>query len=512
MGEVEPKRALAVVNAALRDIRNVRGTKPNFDSHTFRQRYVATLSSHFGSWGIDPPLSAKLAENVFKLHRNIVRKVDPFLRENYGFGIFRYDYDVDLLHNALLRIYGDHVGGILEDVSRDPGKAHAYISILDATAQAVQRNFALTDHIIREGYSLAPYAPYIRDHPRLYELVNRALRRRYPRLVTDLRHMMDVFFASDNLAKYLDAADMAVENLLRVRGKSSIPRQHITPYVVQVLPFALHASLIDSEPPKGSHATLFEISKFLFGPNGKYYLPNLRHLAQNHELYPLLIGIAKHWDRNLNPRLWDAFQRAMRHGPHTVREMVDVDGRVAWGHLWPHLSQTAIHDVSETDKDKTFISIGKNNPIDQLRALCEQPTCLYPANEQGQRYGVEYALNTKKGDVMPVIAVAHRVSKARGGKDRVVGRLTMFAHPSAGNIYLVSTPVGSVNLRHYVDAALRYAREVNRSAGEDVFKRVVVGGIGNLKFRIPVDDAYGDMIVRREGIHYVRDAKVVPVK
>ncbi len=512
MAEIPVERAEAAVNSALDDLKRIRRQKQDFDRPGFKQRYIATLSGHFGSWGIDPSLSADLAEKVFKLHRNVVKKVDSFLRENYGHDIFKYNYDVGLLHNALLRIYGDHASGILDDFSRDPGKKHAYLSILDATAQAVQRNFALTDHVIREGYSIAPYAPYLRDFPRLYELVNRALRRRYPRLVTDLRHMIELFFASNNQMKYLNAADRSIEALLRHKGKSAVPRQHITPYVVQILPFALHASLIDASPPAGPHAALYDVSRFLFGPNGKYYLPNLRVLAQHHELYPLLIGIAKQWDRELNPRLWDAFQHAMRNGPHAVRDLVDVDGRVSWGELWPHLSKTVIHDVSETEKQKTFISIGKNNPVDQFRALCEQPTCLYPANEQGQRYGVEYVLNTKKGEVLPVIAVAHRVGKGTGGKDRVVGRLTMFANPSVGNIYLVSTPVGSVDLRHYVDAAVRYAREVNRSAGQEVFHRVLVGGQGELTFRIPVDDAYGDMIVRRDGIHYLRDAKLVPVK
>jgi len=256
--------------------------------------------------------------------------------------------------------------------------------------------------------------------------------------------MLDVIFTSDYHVKYLAAADDTLAKLLAIAGKPTdrIPRQHITPYALSLVPIAMHAGLISSDFSGSDVRAAKEVSQFLFGPKGAEYTHRLLALSRDPSLAPVAIAIAKHWDTNLNPRLWDAFQLAMRKGKDALNELIDVDGRVAWDELWPHLSRTVMHTVENTPDHHLFVSISKRNILDQMRALCEQPTCLYPANREGQEYGARYVLDTKIGEVMPVIAVAHDVSKKRGGKSRVVGRLTMFADPGRGNVYLVSTPVG----------------------------------------------------------------------
>ncbi|GEM_PF-3269205 len=454
-------------------------------------------------------MAAELARRVMRLHGKIIQKVDPFLRKNYGHGVTDYNHDLELIRNALKRLYGDAKTGLLADIALEAARRRAYLNTLDAVSQAVQSNFAITDHVIREGYSLAPYAAYISEYSRLSSLVDRVLRRRYPRALTDLRHMMDIFFSAEHTDHYLTAADNALRKALLVRGKSGdkIPRSKVTSYVNVLTPIAIHAGLIDSRFEGSDVRAAAEVSRFLFGYWGRAYTQRMLSLARSPDLAPIAISVAKHWNKNLNPRLWDAFYTLIRHGHDGVRELVNTDGRVAWEELWPHLSNTVIHTIKDTDKAKTFISVSKLNVVDQLRGLCDQPTCLYPPNEQGQRYGVDYVLNTRKGDIMPVIAVAHRVSK-RSRADSVIGRITMFADPEHGNLHIVSTPVGSVDLDDFVRAAEAYARAVNRSAEQRVFERILVGGRGKHTFRLPVDDAYGDMIIRAKGQHYLRDAAV----
>jgi len=496
------------VAEAFQDLHDLVTSKEfSFKRPTSKSQYVALLGAHLGSWGTPPPLSSDIAHHVFDLHRQVVSKVTPFLRETYGPEYAEYVHDY--IKNALVRLYGDASTGFLSEVARDRRSRSAYLRALAATVQAVQPNAAITDHIIREGYSLAPYAAILHPYPRLSKLVDRALRRRYPRYVTDLRHMFDVIFSAEHRDEYLRAADLAVRDLLAHAGKNpnSIPRQHIGPYVSIIVPYALHASLIDSTPPQGAMRAAWTVHQFIFGPRGKDRFANFRAMVSDPDLYPILIGIAKHWEGDLNPRLWQAFSEGALRGKHAIREIIHTDGRAAWEDLWDALSQSHVHFLDEDGN--RFISVAKLNAVDQIRALSEQPTCLYPANPQGQRYGVEYALNTKKGEVMPVIAVAHHVS---GAKDRIIGRITMFVDPHHGNVHIVSTPVGSVPLDDYVAAAKEFAKSVNARAGKKVLQRIVIGGRGSARFKLPVDDAYGDLIVKRRGRHYLRDASVVPVE
>lgn len=503
---VKPRELPKPVARAFEDIyRQVTDSEFSFAKPRSKTRYVGTLSAHFGSWGVPPSMSSEIAHHVFDLHSRLVAKVGPFLRKTYG-----PDYEAtvhDYIKNALIRIYGDASTGLLSEVARNEKARRAYLGALAATVHAVQPNAAITDHVIREGYSIAPYAAFVYRHPHIYGLLERALRRRYPRYLTDLRHMLELIISSNHSEEYLRAADSAIRDLLVKNGKdpNKIPRQHIGPYVTMMVPYAIHASLIDTPVRSGFVGTAWEVHRFLFGPSGKNNFSNFRLLLQDPGLYPVLLGIAKHWNGELNPRLWAVFSEGVRHGKRAISDFVATDGRVAWEDLWPHISQSYVHKAG----DSTFISISKLNTLDQLRALSEQPTCLYPANLEGQKYGVEYVLNTRKGDIMPIIAVAHSIS---GKNDRIVGRLTMFLDPQRGNLHIVSTPVGSVGLRQYVDAAKGFARVINESAGENVVKRVLVGGQGDLLFHIPVDDAYGDMIVKKRGRHYLRDASVVPVE
>lgn len=484
----------------------------SFEKHTSKQRYIGLVSAHLSTWGIPPDMAAELAEAVLNMHSKIVDKVGNYLRRTYG--PHYEDYAHDFIKNALVKIYGDANAGLLEDFARHPERRNAYLRVVKGVAKAVQSNPAITDHVIRESMIVAPYAAMVHKYPLLTQLIHRALERRYPRVLTDVRHAIEAAFGAEHTSHYLDAMEDTLRKVVSVNNPKGggIPRHHLHLYASAIIPIAAHAALIDSAFSGSDVRATHELARFLYGTKGAYYARNLLSLVRDYELNPLLLGIAKHWNGGMNDRLLDAFHMYMEQGPSAMRELVETDGKVAWGSLWDHISRSVVLEKKK-DGSSVIVSMGKKDPLMQLRAICQQPTCLYPANPQGQRYGVDYALNTKKGEVMPVYAVAQRVRTHRGApkKPEIVGRILMFVDPTRGNVHIASTPVGSEPLDTYIELAKKYAQEVNKSAGKKIIERIIVGGRGKMKFILPVDDAYGDMIVKKGDRHYIRDAQVIPV-
>ncbi len=506
--------ALPAVRDAFRDIHElVHSDTFSFDRQSSQLKYVSTLSAHIGSWGVPPRFASSIARSVFSLHRRVYDKVGSYLAGTYGEDYREYAHD--FIKNALVRVYGDASAGLLEDFAKHPEKERAYVRALDSTAKAVQSNPGITDHVIREGYSIAPYAAELHRYRMISDLIGRALSRRYPRVVTDLRHTFDVLFASNHTRHYLQSLESTLSKMVSLYNPEGhgIPRRHLEVYSAALGPIAAHAALIDSNFSGSDLRAAREVLEFLYGSQWQKYRDKFVSLYRDPDLSPMLLGVAKYWDRGLNDRVLEAFHTYLKYGKKGLKDLVSTDGLMAWGDLWPPLSQTAHVAYPMKDDKYLVLMASKLNVADQLRALSRQPTCLYPANPQGQRWGMDYVLNTKNGDVMPVITFAKLVDPKKGRHEEIVGRLTMFADPHHGNIHIVSTPVGSVGLDKFVDLAVQYARNVNRTAGQNIFERVLVGGLGRrgTKFRIPVDDAYGDMIVQKNGVYYLRDPEIVRV-
>ncbi len=446
---------------------------------------------------------------MFDLHKNLVSKVIPFVRDNYGEG--NDDYVHALMLPAFVNLRSHAADEyFVSEVRADPLAERAYVETLSQVAKAVQRNYAITNHLINEGYHLARYVPFLSLYRNYRDLVFSALRRRDIRAVSDLRHITEIVLSANNADSYLYNMEFALMRRMKDLGASQISkRQGIRGYVSDVVPYALHAALIDTPVSVPPHRVFADVVQFLFGRSASKHWKGFYALAKNKELYPLLIGFAKHWDGELNNRFYQGLSAFLLDGHQAFARQLEEAARGAWGDDWHYLSVSAQKIIPKSKNSAIVLSVGKRRVLDALRGICEQPTCFYPAHINGQRYGLDYALNPKNGEVMPVFAVAKHVTPAG---DRIVGRMTFMVDPRRGNIYLTSVPVGGVHISKWVDLARDYARKMNVVSGESRIKRIVVGGAGDLnRFRIYGEDLYDDYIVKGDGVHYVERPKIIPV-
>lgn len=484
-----------------------------------RESYKSAAAAHLAAWGYSRNRAEKLSAVIWNFHSNLASRVGNYLERNYG--PEKRPYFHEIMKNLLT---GFHYHVPLHDgssTSLTDMEFREYLDHLDAIAKKLPSNFAMADHVIRESMLLLEKYPDISLFPRVKSLLRAIVRRRDWRALSDFRHSVGAFYRAEDPLEYFNALEETYRKYYGIVGLNSIPKRRARSATAKAILLAAHAALFGGPAPKNDLRAAKDLLRYIVGDARD--IDRMRFFSKS-PLSPLILSYAVHRGADYFHPILEHYLvhklspgRVSRRFPSFIyllgKKELPGEYHDLWSVLWRGVRYKKTFVFGDAKERNVVFSLSKGDVDTQLQALCDQPSCFYPPNEHAQRYAFRYIFDPNVGDKnRPIIPVF--VTAATGGQSgkMVRGRVTVFLDPVGGGIHVTSSPAGEIAVNHFIDAIKHFARDLNSELGQKLFQRIVVGGKGSARFRIPgVRDLYDDFVYSDGDTHYVRDAGVFPV-